>query len=88
MDNQIPYVAYESALARMERTNKRLWVICIIFLIALLVTNALWVAYETRMETVEEITEEYEFDVMQDGEDGNNNFVGRDGEIINGETED
>ena len=45
---QIPYVAYESALNRLERANKRIWIALIILIVALVGTNAGWVYYENQ----------------------------------------
>ena len=36
----VPFVVHESEMTRMERTNHRLWILCIALLVALLVTNA------------------------------------------------
>ena len=91
MDNKqisIPYVAHEASVSRLEKTNKRMFILCIILIAALIFSNVAWIVYEMQFETVEEIAEEYDFDVIQDGENGNNNFVGRDGGIVNGETAD
>lgn len=70
----IPYIAHESAMARMERTVKRLW-ITIILLIAMLVgSNALWIVYENSFEDVV---------VTQENADGYNNYIGENGDITN-----
>lgn len=45
---------YEGAQARMERANKRLWIVIIILIAALLFTNAGWIIYEAQFETVSE----------------------------------
>lgn len=49
----IPYIAYESAMARMERANKRNFIVIIILILALIATNAGWIVYESQFETVE-----------------------------------
>ena len=49
----IPYIAYESAMARMERANKRSCIIIIILIAALILSNAGWIIYESQFETVE-----------------------------------
>lgn len=52
-DNKIiPYIAFESATARQERTIKRLWILCLVLIIALLGTNAGWIYYESSFEDV------------------------------------
>lgn len=45
-DIVIPYIAYESAMARMERANRRNFIIIIILILALIATNAGWIIYE------------------------------------------
>lgn len=73
---------YEAALAFAERTTFRLCVV-IILLIALLVgTNIGWLVYESQFETVES------WEITQENEDGYNNYIGNDGDIIYGETDD
>lgn len=77
MDNEktIPYYAHEGIVARMERSNRRLWILCIVLIVLLAVTNGAWIWYESQF--VDEIT------VTQDNEDGINNYVGNDGNITN-----
>ena len=48
----IPYVAHEGAMVRLERTNRRLWIVVIILILALLATNSAWLYYESQMEDV------------------------------------
>lgn len=79
MDNNTPminYAAHEGMMARMERTIRRLWILCIILILLLAGTNAAWIYYENSFEDVV-ITAE------QSAETGNNYAVGGD---INGET--
>lgn len=52
MEN-IPYIAYESSMVRLERTIKRLWVLCIIMFLAFVISNGAWIYYESQFETVE-----------------------------------
>lgn len=56
--NDVPYVAHEAMLARLERTIKRLWVLCIILIALLFCTNAGWIYYEAQFETVESSIEQ------------------------------
>ena len=58
----IPYLVHESHVARLERTIKRLWILCIIIFIALIGTNAYWIWYESQFEE-EVITQEMTQDV-------------------------
>ena len=53
----IPYYAHESAMCRLERANKRLWIIVLILILALVGTNAGWIVYEAQY-TDEVITQE------------------------------
>ena len=57
MDDKLPgkvdYLVHESMMVRLERTIKRLWILCILVFIALVVTNAGWIWYESQF--VEEI---------------------------------
>ena len=66
--DNIPYSAFESELARQERTIKRLWVLCIIIFIALIATNAAWIWYESQWEYYETTTQEVTQDVQSDGD--------------------
>lgn len=57
----IPYFVHEGDMARLERTVKRLWILCIIIFAALVVTNAGWIWYESQYVDVI-TTETYESD--------------------------
>lgn len=74
-DKTIPFYAHEGTMARMERSNRRLWILCIILIVLLAATNGAWIWHESQF--VDEIT------VTQDNEDGINNYVGNDGNITN-----
>ena len=50
----------DSQGARLERTNKRLFILSVILIIALFVSNGLWVMYELQM--VDQIEIEQEID--------------------------
>lgn len=76
----VPYIVHESAQARNERTVKRL-------VIALIVLALLWFAtigigvyacmqYDYSSEQTETVT--------VDGKDGVANYIGNDGDIVNG----
>lgn len=77
----IPYIAHEGMMVRMERTNHRLWILCIFLIICLVASNLAWVLYESQLEVYEEQT------VTQESADGVNNFIGNDGDIYNGEAD-
>lgn len=83
MDNtNIPYIAFESATSRQERTIKRLWIICIILIISLLGTNAGWIWYNSQWEVVETTTVTQDLDASDGGD-----AIINDGVHINGESE-
>ena len=62
----------DSQGARLERTNKRLFILSVILIIALIVTNSLWTVYESQFKTVS-----IEAEQTADG-DSNNYIVGGD----------
>lgn len=76
----VPFAAHEAALARSERHNKRLWIVILVLIGALIASNLAWIIYENSFEDYV-ITQEVE----QDADNGSNNFVGGD---VYGETED
>lgn len=55
---QIPYIVFESAMARFERSNKRLWIVILVLIISLLGTNAGWIYYESQFATMETTVEQ------------------------------
>ena len=50
----------------MERTIKRLWVLCLVLILCLVASNVYWVWYESQWEDVV-TTESYESSVDGDG---------------------
>jgi len=75
----IPYAVYEAQQERNDRSNKRLWVLAIILIIALLASNIGWLVYESQFETV---VDESDTVISLDQEaTGDAYFVGRDGNI-------
>lgn len=85
-ENQnIPYIAHEADMARMERIIKRLWILLIISLVALVGTNVAWVVYEAQFQAVDTISQDVEQEA--DG-NGNNMFVGGDNYGIPAESND
>lgn len=81
----VPFAAHESALARSERHNKRLWIVILVLIGALIGTNLAWIIYENSFEDYI-ITEEYNVEQDADG-GGDNNSIINGGEIVNGEAE-
>lgn len=54
----IPYIAHEGALARQERTIKRLFILTILLVLLLVGTNAAWLIYEAQFTETETTVEQ------------------------------
>ena len=67
------YAWHEGDMARMERANKRLWVVIIILIVALCGSNAAWIIYESQFEIVEDTMQ---IEAEQETAIGNNYIVG------------
>ena len=52
MDKVVDYLVYEQSQVRSDRTNRRLWILCIILIVSLLGTNAGWLYYENQFEDI------------------------------------
>ena len=76
----VPFAVHESAMARQERTIRRLWILLLVLVVLLVGSNALWIWYESQFE---DVTTEVEME----NESGFISYIGRDGDIYNGETE-
>ena len=72
----------ESITTKLEITIKRLWILCILLLLSLIISNACWIWYESQWKYVDTTTE-IEQEVTQEGS-GSNTFIGGDsyGETI------
>lgn len=75
-NNMVPYIVYESAEAKSERTIKRLIIALVITIILLFASNLIWVLEFFSFDTVE---------TTIDAGSGTANFIGEDGDIIYGE---
>ena len=73
----IPYIAHEFAMARAERTAKRLWITILTLIFLLVGSNCAWLWWNNQWETVES------WEITQENEGGNNNYIGNDGDITN-----
>ena len=73
----VPYIAHEIAVARLERVIKRLWVLALVLIVLLAASNAAWIWWESQYETIETT-------ITQENADGYNNYIGNDGDIVNG----
>jgi len=80
--NNVSYFAFDGAMAMMERTNHRQFIVIIVLILALIATNTAWILYEAQWEVYEEST------VTQDVKSGNGNaVVTGTGDITYGESE-
>ena len=80
----IPYIVHESAMARTERSAKRLWIVVLVLIIMLVGTNGAWTWYESQFGTVKTV-EEYQIEQDADGGGNNNSII--DGGEVNGKSE-
>ena len=48
----VPYIAHEIAVSRLERVIKRLWVLVLALIILLCASNAAWLYYESSFEEI------------------------------------
>ena len=58
----VPYIAHESAMARAERTAKRLWFTILTLIFLLVGSNCVWIWYNSQFEVVETTSIEAEQD--------------------------
>ncbi len=77
-EETITWAQHEKEMTRMETANKR-WFICfLVVLFMLFGTNVGWVIYESQFQDVT---------VTQESGSAPNNFIGNDGDIYNGQTD-
>ena len=76
----VHYIAQEAPKEGMERQAKGLWTAALLLIVLLVGTNAAWLYYENQWETVEK------WEITQENDGGYNNYIGNDGDIVNGET--
>lgn len=75
----VPYIVYEGELARQERKEKRLIIIIALTIILLFASNAAWLYAWMQYDYTSEES------VSINGADGIANYIGKNGDIINGE---
>lgn len=78
----MPVAVYEASEERHARHYKGLLAVIILLVVLLVGSNIAWLIYESQFETVEE-----SYVVEQDNEGGYNNYIGNDGDITNGKTD-
>ena len=71
----VPYIAHEGAVARLERVIKRMWVLVLALIILLCASNAAWIWWESQYETIETT-------ITQENVDWHKNYIGNDGDIV------
>ena len=69
---------------RHLRREKRFVALIVLLVLLLVGSNIGWLIYENSFEVVEETTETI---ITQDNSGGYNNYIGNDGDIVNGETD-
>lgn len=74
----VPYIVWEGERARDERRHRRDFIIIVILILSLLVSNAIWICEFTQYEYAEEII------TIDGGEKGIANYIGNDGDISYG----
>lgn len=73
----VPYIVHEGAMARNERTVKRMIIALVASIVLLFASNALWLYAWFSYDYVSSVT--------VDGKEGVANYIGNDGDIYNGE---
>lgn len=75
-EKMVSFICHEADMTRLERANKRLFVVVIILIVALLGSNGAWLWYESQFEVTQETK------VEQDVETGDGDtFVNGVGDI-------
>lgn len=77
-EKMVSFICHEADMTRLERANKRLFVVVIILIVALVGSNGVWIWYENQF------VDEYSIEAEQETSEGNNYLVG--GDFV-GETE-
>ena len=80
----MPIAQHEKDQNRLMGIIKWLIAVIVILIVLLVGSNAGWLIYNSQFEVVEETATT----ITQDNADGYNNYIGNDGDIVNGETDD
>jgi hypothetical protein len=80
----MPIAQHEKDQNRLMGIIKSLIAVIVILIVLLVGSNVGWFIYESQYEVVEET--KTETNITQDNESGYNNYIGNDGDIVNGET--
>ena len=71
-EKMVSYICHEADMTRMERVNKRLFVVILVLIAALIGSNGAWIYYESQFQVIEEKTE---IEAEQETSDGGDNYV-------------
>lgn len=74
----VPYIAYESALARLERQSKRFFIALVVAILLIVITNGLWLYAWNQYEYVDTTVTK---NVDVNAKDGIANYIGNNGDI-------
>lgn len=85
-NKNVPYIVYEAMLEKEDRQQRRMVIIIILLIVLLVASNLIWVYEWTQYDYVETETETETIELDAD-DGGNANYIGRDGEIVNGRSE-
>lgn len=77
----MPIAQHEKDQNRLMGIIKSLIAVIVILIVLLVGTNVGWLIYNSQFEVVEENTT-----ITQENAEGYNNYIGNDGDIVNGET--
>ena len=76
----MPIAQHEKDQNRLMGIIKSLIAVIVILIVLLVGSNIGWLVYEAQYEVVEETA------ITQENAEGYNNYIGNDGDIVNGET--
>lgn len=80
MNKDVPYIVFESEVARLERTIRRLVVLVVIAVALIFASNITWLLFIGQYD--------FETTTTTQKAEGNANYIGQDGDITNGRAED
>lgn len=80
----MPIAQHEKDQQRLMGIIKWLIVVIVVLIVLLVGSNVGWLIYNSQFEVVEETATT----ITQDNADGYNNYIGNDGDIVNGEADD
>lgn len=81
----MPIAQHEKDQNRLMGIIKSLIAVIVILIVLLVGSNVGWLIYNSQFEVVEET--KTETNITQDNDSGYNNYIGNDGDIVNGETD-